>query len=535
MYMMSITSTIRRCARARAGRGARAAGTDDGPGPSAACSVYRAPKLETSEALRPSLCAAVAGSSTARTLNMASASALLALAFSVTFVAVHAAPAHLIPRWTPTWELAASTIIQPCNDSGLMDSSWLAKWGVVSMDWSNGRAAWAQQQPMDCDGMLLEQARSVKEIDPSTHFWVYRNIVKALPWFSNVREKLEDPQYQGWFLPFKDGTNGTYAHGPGASGNIVGPGGQWHKVTACTPGQGCSDRYHDQWSSPQCNTSTSLPPNHRFGWCNETCDCGKVPCGEYVFDHRNSSLSDWLVQEFLLGATGLGSEFVDGYFLDDGWDAWAPGQHGSWGCNGNAVGGPTEMTVNCTADMGLGSAELKDITNQWHTNMITAKAVAVAAKGFSWQLLLTASTPIKGAQCEAFFRRACAPHSQEYDSALMVPFAPEGGKSPDGRAPNFLADLATFLLIRGPHAWIGHPFVGCSLWDQKVGGPGQLYERPLLLDTLKVGTPLDTQCQETAAGSGVFARQWTGAHVSFDCATATGSVNATSPPPTGTQ
>ncbi len=494
--------------------------------------MYRAPKLETSEALRPSLRAAVAGSSTARTLNMASASALLALAFSVTFVAVHAAPAHLIPRWTPTWELAASTIIQPCNDSGLMDSSWLAKWGVVSMDWSNGRAAWAQQQPMDCDGMLLEQARSVKEIDPSTHFWVYRNIVKALPWFSNVREKLEDPQYQGWFLPFKDGTNGTYAHGPGASGNIVGPGGQWPKVTACTPGQGCSDRYHDQWSSPQCNTSTSLPPNHRFGWCNETCDCGKVPCGEYVFDHRNSSLSDWLVQEFLLGATGLGSEFVDGYFLDDGWDAWAPGQHGSWGCNGNAVGGPTEMTVNCTADMGLGSAEIKDITNQWHTNMITAKAVAVAAKGFSWQLLLTASTPIKGAQCEAFFRRACAPHSQEYDSALMVPFAPEGGKSPDGRAPNFLADLATFLLIRGPHAWIGHPFVGCSLWDQKVGGPGQLYERPLLLDTLKVGTPLDTQCQETAAGSGVFARQWTGAHVSFDCATATGSVNATSPPPT---
>ena len=42
--------------------------------------------------------------------------------------------------------------------------------GVVSMDWSNGRAVWAQQKPMDCDGMLLEQAKLVKAIDPTTHF-----------------------------------------------------------------------------------------------------------------------------------------------------------------------------------------------------------------------------------------------------------------------------------------------------------------------------------------------------------------------------
>jgi hypothetical protein len=186
------------------------------------------------------------------------------------------------------------------------------------------------------------------------------------------------------------------------------------------------------------------------------------------------------------------------------------------------------MSANCTADMGLGTAEIKDITSQWRTNMITAKAVAVAAKGFNWQLLSSATTPKQGAQCEAFFRRACAPHSQEYDSALMVAFAPED-ESPNGRAPNFLADLAMFLLVRGPYAWIGHGFVGCSLWDEKVGGPGQLFERPPLLDTLRVGAPLGL-CAETVPGSGVFSRKWTGAHASFDCGTATGSVNATSPP-----
>ena len=86
-------------------------------------------------------------------------------------------PAHLLPRWTPTWDLAASTIVQPCNFSGLMDASFLAKWGVVSMDWSNGRAAWAQQRPMDCDGMLLQQASAIKAIDPSTHVWVYRALI----------------------------------------------------------------------------------------------------------------------------------------------------------------------------------------------------------------------------------------------------------------------------------------------------------------------------------------------------------------------
>ena len=118
--------------------------------------------------------------------------------------------------------------------------------------------------------------------------------------------------------------------------------------------------------------------------------------------------------------------------------------------------------------------------------MITA-AVAVAAKGFSWQLLLQASSPKRGAQCEAFFRSACSPHS--HDSALMVGFAPRGG-SPNGRAPNFLADLAIFLLIRGPLAWIGHGFVSCSLWDENVGGPGELFERPPLLDTLRVNKTL---------------------------------------------
>lgn len=37
-----------------------------------------------------------------------------------------------------------------------------------------------------------------------------RNIVKALPWFTDVRVKLEDPQYHGWFLHRKDNASALY-------------------------------------------------------------------------------------------------------------------------------------------------------------------------------------------------------------------------------------------------------------------------------------------------------------------------------------
>ena len=37
-----------------------------------------------------------------------------------------------VPTWTPTWDLARSTAIQPCNASGWYDPEYAAKWGLVS-------------------------------------------------------------------------------------------------------------------------------------------------------------------------------------------------------------------------------------------------------------------------------------------------------------------------------------------------------------------------------------------------------------------
>ena len=35
--------------------------------------------------------------------------------------------------------------------------------------------------------------------------------------------------------------------------------------------------------------------------CKSICDCGNnLPCGEYLYDHRNESMRKWLVNTFIL-------------------------------------------------------------------------------------------------------------------------------------------------------------------------------------------------------------------------------------------
>eukprot|EP01052_Picozoa_sp_SAG31_P036562 SAG31_NODE_4584_length_3117_cov_1.583830_1_plen_174_part_00 len=103
-----------------------------------------------------------------------------------------------------------------------------------------------------------------KAANPNAKTWVYRNIVKALPWFTDVRIKLNDPRYSGWFLPVK--------------GNAA-------------------VLYHD--------TRQTWPGN-----------CGRVECGEYLWDHRNQSLRAFIVDTIVGGPDAMGNAAIDGLFLD---------------------------------------------------------------------------------------------------------------------------------------------------------------------------------------------------------------------------
>lgn len=73
-----------------------------------------------------------------------------------------------VPPWPPEWRMGRSTIVMPCNYSGFVDPVAASRWGVVEFDWSGNKLAWANERPMNDDSLLAEQARRVKDVDPST-------------------------------------------------------------------------------------------------------------------------------------------------------------------------------------------------------------------------------------------------------------------------------------------------------------------------------------------------------------------------------
>ena len=93
--------------------------------------------------------------------------------------------AALAPHWTPTWNMKASTIIQPCNNSGFVEPiDFYAQFGIVDFDWSNAKALWVIP-PMTDDLLLLQQCAALKAVSPDTRCFVYRNLVKGA-FLSNI-------------------------------------------------------------------------------------------------------------------------------------------------------------------------------------------------------------------------------------------------------------------------------------------------------------------------------------------------------------
>uniref|UniRef100_A0A7S3FFR1 Uncharacterized protein n=1 Tax=Haptolina ericina TaxID=156174 RepID=A0A7S3FFR1_9EUKA len=347
---------------------------------------------------------------------------------------------------------------------------------------------------MDSDQKLVDEATRASRAAPDTQIWIYRNLVIAYAEFVQVREKLEDPQYAGWFLRF---------------------GGNESALPRCDPAGHCSDLFHT--------------PSQRPGG-----DCGKVPCGWYVFDHRNASLREWLIEEYMLGPRfGLGNASVSGFYLDDWW----------------TLDGPTEVNhfFEGTGLPHYGS-EIKELYTNWSFTAWEAERRIAAAGGYTWSNFncqldrkpgyggatedcppcgLTKTegyphaapdplSPVKQmklsdakAQCTDWLRVACKP-----DSILpRIPFLLAFTRNDNGAQfplPSPLEDVATFLLVRGPYAWMGYGWLGCT----------DKYERPASLLT-DVGEPLES-CHEENAG--VFVRRWSRKTVTMDCNNYTASI-----------
>eukprot|EP01116_Phalansterium_solitarium_P006392 TRINITY_DN1868_c0_g3_i1.p1 TRINITY_DN1868_c0_g3~~TRINITY_DN1868_c0_g3_i1.p1 ORF type:complete len:413 (+),score=136.21 TRINITY_DN1868_c0_g3_i1:257-1495(+) len=399
--------------------------------------------------------------------------------------AVALSSAYLTPTWAPTYDMSLSTIIMPCNESGFTNvDSTEAKFGLVDFDWSNAKAVWAQQKPMDCEERLLTQAKMVKAANPNAKVWVYRNSIKALPWFSSVRNILQNPDYAPWFLKFSGENN---YHVPDCDNNYSPP--------------LCSKLYHDQVQTPGYPTGD--------GNCAApACDVGGVPVGEYLFDFRANNVSihgqtllDWYVNSYAITNTSILSGFVNGLFLDDDW---------------TVSDGPSEIDPHVLADCNLTKQDVVDITVGYNEALVTLQSALVAAQAFDWQSFVNPSTcagPIvTNATCAKTLRSWCSASSPAQQGALLYGFTGQAGCSYNNALPDFDQDLANFLLIRGDYAWLGYAWIGCS----------RTYIRPPALD-VDYGTPTGL-CAETSSGSGVFVRDWTKATVQMDCNTWTATI-----------
>lgn len=389
----------------------------------------------------------------------------------------------------------ASTIIMPCNNTGFTDPKTTLGWGIVDFDWSNSKGTgtapgWAKHSPMDDEEMLFQQVQMTTAATSGTTVWVYRCSVYAYPWYTSVRTILDDPAYAPWFIDFKP--DGPW-HSPKCDNNFNPP--------------KCSDHYHMQEQTP------GFP--HGDGDCAAPgCDCGTAPCGFYLWNHSSTAVvngqtfQEWFIHSYMLNKVGQ-SNLVSGFFWDDFWPA--PGS-----------GFPDASAGKIPEDTGLQMDEWARITDAYHANMDALRNATLTAGKFAWQLMWTGGSetgvggtcphaPVSQSSCASELRNLCNESAPPQTRAMMYSL------NTVNRDPSQLSslqqDLANFLLIRGPFAWLGHGWLGCS----------KNYPFPKEFN-LDYGEPVDKICKETAPNSGVFTREWTKADVSMDCNTWTPTI-----------
>ena len=384
-----------------------------------------------------------------------------------------------LPSWTPTYAMAASTVFMPCNYSGFHNVSEAAAYGWVQYDWSDDKDEWVQGKPMDAEAVASQQAAKLRAVaDASTVVGLYQSGPKALPWFPEVRAKLDDPQYEGWFLKFRN-TSKT-------------------NVPVCT-GDLCSDLYHDQTQVPQHDYDNG--DDYDNGVCVDACDCGKTkPCGNYVWDFRNESFQAWYVETLFLArleaTPGARAFYIDDRIYGSGDDAYV-----------------SEMSTYFMDDVALEADERVALRIGFETTMEALYDGLVARGAFAWQML------DDGPHSEA------AKTPDICAAILRKDYCADGGGLPATRATlethaiDDWADAdkaesytAQFLLYRGPYAWLGYDWNGCRVDHYPY--PPQWSE--------DFGAPVAT-CSEVA--DGVFQRNWTKATVTWDCHAARGTID----------
>ena len=75
----------------------------------------------------------------------------------------------LLPPWKPSWNMSLSTVIQPCNASGMFDTAFGSRFGIVDFDFENAWKQWSNEKPMDAETLMVEAAVSNQVILTPLH------------------------------------------------------------------------------------------------------------------------------------------------------------------------------------------------------------------------------------------------------------------------------------------------------------------------------------------------------------------------------
>jgi len=145
--------------------------------------------------------------------------------------------------------------------------------------------------------------------------------------------------------------------------------------------------------------------------------------------------------------------------------------------------------------------------------MDALRATTLKAGKFAWQLMWTGGaetsvadtcpqTIVSKNECAVTLRRLCNETAPPQTRGMMYAL----NSHDPAKLLGLKEDLANFLLIRGPYAWLGHGWKGCS---RNYPFPSEF--------NLDYGVPVDKVCKETAPNSGTFTREWSNAHISMDC------------------
>lgn len=188
--------------------------------------------------------------------------------------------------------------------------------------------------------------------------------------------------------------------------------------------------------------------------------------GFYLWNHsstavvHNKTFQEWFIHDYMLNKVGM-SPLVSGFFWDDRW----PDAGGHF---------PDAKAGQIALDTGLehNQAGWQQITDAYHANMDALRAATLRSGKFAWQLMWTGGDvgglgstgphPIVDKQsCTQDLRQLCRETAPPQTRAMM--YALNTGPSRDpSNLPELKQDLANFLLVRGPFAWLGHGWMGCS-------------------------------------------------------------------------